>query len=119
MKKLLIIIFLFADHSNSFAQYSRYIIQLKDKTGTPFSISNPLQFLTQRSLDRRTRYNIPIDQSDLPANPAYIDSIRLAGNVTILNVSKWLNQVCIQSTDAAALAKINTFFFCSKLIAYC
>ena len=38
MKKLLIIIFLFAEHSNSFAQYSRYIIQLKDKTGTSIDL---------------------------------------------------------------------------------
>ena len=48
---------------------------------------------------------------DLPITPRYIDSIRLAGAVTILNSSKWLNQVAIQTTDAAALAKINTFPF--------
>ena len=40
-----------------------------------------------------------------------MDSIRLSGNVTIINVSKWLNQVCIQTTDAAALIKINSFVF--------
>jgi serine protease AprX len=111
MKKLLLFVFLFADHPNTFAQYSRYIIQLKDKAGTPFSIIDPSQFLTQRSISRRTRYNIPVDQSDLPVTPAYLDSIRLAGNVTIINVSKWLNQVCIQTTDAAALSKINTYSF--------
>ncbi len=111
MKKLLLIIFLFADHPNTFAQYSRYIVRLKDKAGTPFSISAPSQFLTPRSINRRSRYSIPIDQSDLPVTPGYIDSIRLSGKVTILNVSKWLNQVCILTTDAAALAKINSFPF--------
>jgi hypothetical protein len=35
----------------------------------------------------------------------------LAGAVTILNSSKWLNQVAIQTTDAAALNKINAFPF--------
>src|SRR6185436_125966 len=103
MKKLLIFIFLFADHPNTFAQYSRYIIQLRDKAGTPFSLSDPSQYLTERAINRRARYNITIDQSDLPVNPAYLDSIRLSGNVTILNVSKWLNQVCILTTDAVAL----------------
>ncbi len=111
MKKWLFFIFLFTAHQNIFAQYSRYLIQLKNKTGTPFSISNPSQFLSQRSIDRRIRYNIPTEESDLPVNPAYIDSIRLAGNVTILNASKWLNQVCIQTSDANALAKINSFAF--------
>ena len=111
MKKTLIIIFLLGGYSNSFAQYSRYIIQLKDKAGTPFSTNSPLVFLTQRAINRKARQNIQIDQSDLPITPRYLDSIQLSGNVTILNISKWLNQVCILSTDAAALAKINTFPF--------
>src|SRR5674476_422439 len=101
MKKLLLIlsIIFIADSANSYAQFSRYIIQLKNKAGTPFFTSNPSRFLSQRSIDRRKRYNISVDESDLPVTPAYIDSIRLSGNVTILNVSKWLNQVCIQTTD--------------------
>lgn len=96
---------------NSYAQFSRYIIQLKDKSGNPFLTTNPTQFLTLRSVNRRIRYNIVVDESDLPITPAYLDSIRLSGNVTIINVSKWLNQVCIQTTDAAALIKINSFVF--------
>lgn len=96
---------------DSQAQFSKYIVRLKDKGTNPFSISNPIQYLTQRSIDRRTRQSIVIDSTDLPITPRYIDSIRLAGAVTILNTSKWLNQVAIQTTDAAALAKINSFPF--------
>ena len=93
------------------AQFTRYVIQLKDKGTNPFAINNPLQYLSQRSIDRRARYNISIDSSDLPVTARYIDSIRLAGDVTILNVSKWLNEVSIQTTDATALDKINNFPF--------
>ena len=93
------------------AQFSKYIIRFKDKAGTPFSINNPSQYLSPRAIQRRSRQNISIDSTDLPITPRYIDSIRLAGNVTILNRSKWLNQVCIQTTDAAVLAKINSFTF--------
>ena len=93
------------------AQFTRYIIKLKDKGSNPYSISNPSQYLTARSIARRTRYGIAIDSTDLPITPRYIDSIRLAGAVTILNVSKWFNQVAIQTTDAAALTKINGFPF--------
>jgi hypothetical protein len=96
---------------NSHAQFSRYIIRLKDKGTNPYSISNPSQYLTARAIQRRTRYGIAIDSLDLPITPRYIDSIRLAGAVTILNSSKWLNQVAIQTTDAAALSKINAFPF--------
>ncbi len=93
------------------AQYSRYIIKLKDKAGNSYNINSPATFLSQRAIDRRAKYNIPITESDLPVNQRYIDSIQKAGSVNILNVSKWFNQVCIQTTDAAALEKINRFSF--------
>lgn len=113
MKKcvLVFIFFLTLGILQSHAQFSRYIIRLKDKTGTPYSINNPSQFLTQRSINRRTRYSIPIDETDLPITPRYLDSIRSVPNVSIHNASKWLNQVCIITTDAAALDRVNAFDF--------
>jgi hypothetical protein len=93
------------------AQLNRYIIELNDKADNAYSISKPWEFLTQRALDRRSRYNIGIDSTDLPVTTRYVDSIRLAGAVTILNASKWLNQVAIFTTDPAALVKINAFPF--------
>ena len=108
---LFILIAFFVASPDSYAQFSKYIVRLKDKGTNPYSLSNPLQYLTQRSIDRRTRQSIVIDSTDLPITPRYIDSIRSAGAVTILNSSKWLNQVAIQTTDAAALAKINSYPF--------
>jgi serine protease AprX len=112
MKKsiLILLVAVFATAGNCFSQ-TRYIIKLKDKAGTPFTLSNPGQFLSQRAIARRTRHNIAIDSADLPVIKRYVDSIRLAGAVTILNTSKWLNQVCFQTSDAAAIAKINGFPF--------
>jgi serine protease AprX len=112
MKKTLLCFVLFAfAATESNAQFTRYIIRLKDKGTNPYSISNPSQYLTARAIARRTRYAIPIDSADLPVTPRYIDSIRLAGAVTVLNSSKWLNQVAIQTNDVTALNKINTFPF--------
>jgi hypothetical protein len=113
MKKhftLLLIAVIFCN-VGSYAQFTRYIVKLKNKGTNPYSLSNPSQYLSVRALQRRARYNIAIDSADLPITPRYIDSIRMAGAVTILNTSKWLNQVAIQTTDAAALAKINGFSF--------
>ncbi len=103
-------IFIFFSTSAS-AQFSKYVIRFKDKAGTPFIINNPAQFLSAKAIARRAKQNIAIDETDLPITPRYIDSVRLAGTVTILDNSKWLNQVCIETTDAAALAKINSFSF--------
>jgi hypothetical protein len=93
------------------AQFSRYIVRFRDKGNNPYTIANPSQYLSQRAIQRRQRYNIAIDSTDLPVTPRYLDSLRAAGTVTILNTSKWLNQVAIKTSDAAAIAKINALPF--------
>jgi serine protease AprX len=93
------------------AQYAKYIIVLKDKNNTTFSLNNPSAYLSAQAINRRNRQGIAIDSTDLPVSSVYIDSIRNAGTVTVLNISKWLNQVLIQTTDAAALVKIHNFPF--------
>ena len=99
---------------NLFAQFTKYIVKFKDKTGTPFSINNPSKFLSQRAIERRIKQNIPIDETDLPIVPAYIDSVRLSGDVIVLDQSKWFNQFCIETADSTALQKINHFSFVLK-----
>src|SRR4030095_14255738 len=99
----------FFDGTN--AQFTRYIIKLKDKNGSPYSLSDPSVYLSQRAIDRRTRYNIAIDSTDLPVTPSYVAQIMNVPNVTLLNISKWLNAVTIQTSDANALAVINGFSF--------
>lgn len=110
-KTLLLLCTIVFTRSTIEAQFTRYIVRFKDKGTNPYSLANPSQYLGQRALDRRTRYNITIDSTDLPITPRYIDSVRLAGTVEILTRSKWLNQVAIRTNDAAALAKINSFPF--------
>jgi serine protease AprX len=114
MKKLLLLLIAVLACTMLQAQFSRYIIQLKDKNGTPFSFSNPGAYLSQKAIERRSRYTIPIDSTDLPLTPRYLDSIRAVPNVTVYNVSKWLNQVLIQTNDPNALVKINSFPFVKK-----
>lgn len=90
---------------------TRHIIQLRHKGATSLSLASPETFLTPRALARRSRQNIPVDSADLPIPTAYLDSIRNAGAVTILNTSHWLNRVAIQTSDANALNTINSFTF--------
>lgn len=97
--------------TNVFAQFTKYVIRFKDKAGTPFTIDNPSAYLSAKAIARRTKQNIAIDETDLPITPRYIDSVRLSGSVSILNESKWLNQICIQTTDSLALIKINNLPF--------
>src|SRR5438034_11617687 len=73
------------------AQFTRYIVKLKNKGGTAYTFANPIAYLSQRAIDRRTKYSIAIDSTDLPVTPSYLTQIRNVPNVTVLNVSKWLN----------------------------
>ncbi len=88
----------------------KYWIMLTDKNNSPYSLSNPSAFLSQKSIDRRIKYGISFQQNDLPVNPFYIDSIRKTG-VTIINWSKWFNFVTIETNDSLALNKIYSLPF--------
>lgn len=112
MKKVLPLLLLsvfFASESQ--AQFTRYLVKLKNKGGNPFSLSNPIAYLTQRAIDRRIKYGIALDSTDLPVTPSYVTQIRNVPNVTVLNVSKWLNSVSIQTTDPNAITTISGFSF--------
>ena len=93
------------------AQFTRYVVKFRNKGNNPYSIANPSAYLSSRSIERRTRYNIVIDSTDLPVTPGYINQVKAIPNVTILNVSKWLNQVSIQTTDPNAINSINNLPF--------
>ena len=93
------------------AQYSRIIIQFTNKDGNPYSLDKPAQFLSSRSIERRARYGISLDSTDLPVVPSYIETVKAQGEVTVLSQSKWLNQILIKTTDAVALQKIRALPF--------
>ncbi len=112
MKKIyLVVVFLITASLTAKSQYTRYIVQLKDKKGGSHSLSNPSTYLSAKSIERRTRQKLTIDSTDLPVSAVYLDSIRLVANVSILNKSKWLNQVLISTNDANAITRINSFPF--------
>lgn len=111
MKNFLILTTLLFICLNTHAQYSRQIIQFSNKGLGKYTLQNPSEYLSAKSLQRRTKYSIPIDSTDLPVSSAYVDSIRKIPNVTILSTSKWLNQVLIQTTDSAAMRKIRNLSF--------
>lgn len=111
MKKSYTLLFLLFAFTVARAQYTRYVVILKDKKGTTGTLSNPSAYLSPKALERRNKQKISIDSTDLPVSAAYLDSIRAVPNVTIRNVSKWLNQVLIITSDANAISRINAFPF--------
>ncbi len=104
---LLLILFF----SANVAKAQKYLVRFTDKNYSSYSLSNPSAYLSQRAIDRRNRYAITLDSTDLPVSATYLDSLRSVPGITVLNASKWLNQVSIQVSNSAALSRISLFPF--------
>jgi serine protease AprX len=114
MKKILL--FLFAiSFFNTIAQTEDAWVYLKDKPNSATFLQNPLQMLSQRSLDRRTIQNISLDLKDVPIDVTYYNQLKNNVNITILGKSKWLNAVHIQGVASAIKALLNTYSFIESI----
>ena len=93
-----------------------YRIYLSDKNNTPYSIDNPSEFLSQRAIDKRARFNIPITEQDLPVNPQYKQQIlALHAEIQPLAVSKWMNTFTINCPDSTVLPQILSLPFVDSM----
>ncbi len=99
-----------------FAQNSSFWISFTDKNNSPYSISQPSEFLSQKSIERRTNAGITILTNDLPVNKTYIDSILLSGNFKLLQSSKWFNAIAISTDDTTSLNTILNYSFVSNVV---
>lgn len=70
MRRLLLLFCLSICFVSVFAQENIYFVQFSDKLGTPYSLSRPEDFLSERAILRRQKYSIAIDSTDLPVSPA-------------------------------------------------
>ena len=93
------------------AQEYKYLVHLKDKNNSGFSLSNPSAFLSEKSIQRRSKQHIAIDSTDLPINRSYVDSIATLPDVRVLNKSKWFNQVLISISDTNTIQQFLSFSF--------
>jgi len=85
---------------------TKYYVQFTDKNNSPYSINQPEEYLSQRAIDRRDKQGISIVENDLPVNPQYLQGVKNKG-VTILNPTKWLNGVTIQTDDPSLLELVS------------
>ena len=77
---------------------SMFRVELKDKSGTPYSLRKPKEFLSERSIERRKRQGLKLDSTDLPVSPRYVEAIKARG-VSVVGTSKWNNTVLVRTSD--------------------
>ncbi len=116
MKVILInLVLVFVVFSNAFSQSTaiskRYWIQFRDKAESPYSITEPSQFLSAKALERRSKQGIAIVENDLPVNPNYVAQVAAITGVEVLNRSKWFNAITIQTSDSLAAVAVSNLPF--------
>ncbi|MES2411825.1 MAG: S8 family serine peptidase [Bacteroidota bacterium] len=73
-------------------------VYFNDKPNASTQLNTPLNFLTQRALDRRTNQGITLSENDMPIHQPYIDGIIASNGITVMAKSKWLNCLHVQGS---------------------
>lgn len=93
-----------------FSQKSyKFWVEFRDKNNSPYCICRPWEFLSAPALERRAKAGIPVEENDLPVNPAYLEQLKAAG-VRIHTASRWMNAAAIIS-DSVGAAKVGQLPF--------
>lgn len=69
---------------------NRYAVHYKYKPHDVFALDNPSDYLSPMAVERKSRFNIPLDSLDLPVSPANIEKVQPMV-MEILYHSNWLN----------------------------
>lgn len=95
----------------------RYRLTLSDKANNPYSISHPEKFLSPKSIERRKRMGLSVDEHDLPITPDYLKRISKTG-AHVFNYSKWNNtvQVSLPDTTDGTLASLRALPFVKDVL---
>jgi serine protease AprX len=100
---LLVAVLLFSAVSAS-GQINRYMVFFKDKSGTPYSVGQPSQFLSEKAIERRVKQAFSITEQDLPVNPTYAQGVSTTG-AKVFFATRWMNGVLIQC-DASLVQSV-------------
>ncbi len=112
MKRILLIaaILCFAE---GFCQEDAWVY-FTDKPNASAYFANPLLMLSQRSLDRRTAQNIPLDIKDVPLHAPYVVQVKAATGITVKAQSKWLNALHVRGS-VSDINALSAFSFVDHL----
>ena len=95
------------------AQQNRYMVFFKDKEGVSLSLSKPIEFLSEKAIQRRLKQGIDITTQDLPVARAYVQGVRDAGADAFFE-TRWMNGVLVQC-DPSLLPSLETLPYVERV----
>ena len=95
------------------AQENRYLVFFKDKEGIPYTTDKPIEFLSQKAVDRRLEQGIDITSQDLPVRVTYVQGVEDAGAEAFFT-TRWLNGVLIHC-DPTVLSAVESLPYVDRI----
>jgi Subtilase family. len=102
LSRMLLIFLLTASTLGWSQSTNRYFVFFKDKSASPYSVSQPEKFLSPKSIQRRALHKIVITSEDFPVNPTYVQQVKSTGAKTFFT-SRWWNGVLVEANDTQLL----------------
>lgn len=94
-----------------------YRVYLSDKNNSPYSTLHPEAFLSQRCIEKRARYNVPITTEDLPVNPAYVQAIQqISSDLHVWTKSRWTNTLTLFCYDTTHLNEVRALACVNRIL---
>ena len=105
----LIFFFLLSLNLSLFAQQDAWVY-LNDKPMSSFYLANPLEMLSQKTINKRLSKGILLDIKDVPVHLPYIASVEQSPGIQVMAQSKWLNALHVRGNLAQIQALSNLDF---------
>ncbi|MDR1683452.1 MAG: S8 family serine peptidase [Candidatus Symbiothrix sp.] len=96
------------------AQPAMYRLLLTNKGSSPYNINQPEAFLSPKSIERRLKQHLAVNESDLPIDPAYFEAITETG-ATIQAYSKWVETIVVNISDEETLNRVSALPFVASI----
>lgn len=93
----------------------KYWLTYTDKNASKYSLNKPEDFMSEKALARRKKFNLKIDNTDLPVCKEYLSVIENIG-VEINSSSKWLNGSVVIINDKNLILEMEKLPFIKNII---
>ena len=96
--------------ANSYSQYYKFRVYLKDKGYTTYSVDRPETFLSKRAIERKKKENVVIDESDFPISRDYFTLVEKEGGKVVAH-SKWFKTLVVEVGDSLRIKSVESLPF--------
>jgi hypothetical protein len=85
-------------------------VELKSKDSVSVLLNQPHRLLSSKALNRRTKWNIALNETDVPVSKRYIDSMQAYG-YPVFHTSRWFNALIVDGHSKRSLDSLRKLSF--------